>query len=255
MVMWLAVGLAAWLALVVLAVGITSLRRGNGPETADIASTTSQPSGSLTASTALVPAPPVTTTPAVTTPPTQTAPATTIPATTIPAPTAPATTITAPAIQAPTVAATTIPATTTTVVQTTRAPTPTPPPTEAPASSVVTPAAAQAEPSTISQQEAEGFLRNYYDEVEAGDYAASWSRLTPEFQRGKARSYEYYTGFWDDNDIEIGDVRLVASDASEARVQAELRWNDQDNWITDEFLLRRSENGELLIAAQTAVGR
>jgi eukaryotic-like serine/threonine-protein kinase len=41
MVMWLAVGLAAWLALVVLAVGITSLRRGNGPETADIASTTS----------------------------------------------------------------------------------------------------------------------------------------------------------------------------------------------------------------------
>ena len=38
----------------------------------------------------------------------------------------------------------------------------------------------------------------------------------PEFQRGMAQSYDYYVGFWNDNDIEVGDVELVDTNRHEA---------------------------------------
>jgi hypothetical protein len=107
----------------------------------------------------------------------------------------------------------------------------------------------------VSQDEAERFIRTYYDEVNAGDYSAAWASLTPEFQRGKARSYDYYVNFWNENDIEIGQVLLVSSDASGAIVHVDLRWNGSGPWLTDEFVLRRGSSGELLIAAQKQVSR
>jgi hypothetical protein len=110
-----------------------------------------------------------------------------------------------------------------------------------------------AEPSgSLIPSEAESLLRDYYAQVAAGDYATSWSQLAPEFQSGKARSFEYYSEFWDENDIEVGEIELVESHAREAIVYVDLRWNDSNSWQTDEFTLRR-DNGEWLIAGQTTV--
>ena len=110
-----------------------------------------------------------------------------------------------------------------------------------------------AEPSgSLVPAEAESLLRDYYAQVAAGDYATSWSQLAPEFQSGKARSFEYYSGFWDENDIEVGEIELVESHVREAIVYVDLRWNGSNSWQTDEFTLRR-DNGEWLIAGQTTV--
>ena len=93
-------------------------------------------------------------------------------------------------------------------------------------------------------------MRGYCDAVEAGDYERSWSQLTPEFQRGKARSFDYYVEFWNEYDIEVGDVRLVDADSERAIVDVELRWNGSSDAVTDRFELRRSSSGQLLIAGQ-----
>ena len=97
-------------------------------------------------------------------------------------------------------------------------------------------------------------MRGYYDAVAAGDYARSWAQLTPEFQHGKARSYEYYVGFWDDNDIAVDAVELVDADPSRAIVHVELRWNGSSEAVTDRFELHRGPDGQLLIARQDTVG-
>ena len=98
--------------------------------------------------------------------------------------------------------------------------------------------------------EADSFLRNYYEAVETGDYDRSWSQLSPEFQRGKARSFDYYVEFWNENDIEIGDVVLIDADSERAFVDVELRWNGSTDAVTDRFELRRSRDGQLVIAGQ-----
>jgi hypothetical protein len=67
-------------------------------------------------------------------------------------------------------------------------------------------------------------VHSYYDAVALGDYERSWSQLTPEFQRGTARSYDYYVEFWDDNDIDVGDVDVREVD-QRILVDVELRWN------------------------------
>ena len=122
------------------------------------------------------------------------------------------------------------------------------PTTQPPTPSVTDPA----DPSIalLTAAQAESYVRAYYDAVSVGAYEQSWSQLTPEFQRGKARSYDYYVGFWDDNDIEVGDVVLVDVDPRRAIVDVELRWNGSSNTITDRFELRPGPNGELLIASQ-----
>ena len=96
-------------------------------------------------------------------------------------------------------------------------------------------------------------MRDYYDSVAAGDYQTSWAELAPEFQRGRAQSYEYYTSFWDENDIEIGDVRFVSAQGDEALVDVDLRWNGRGEVQTDRFTLRRADDGSLLIARQTTL--
>jgi hypothetical protein len=173
------------------------------------------------------------------------------------APVASATLATTPAASATPTAPPTPPATTTTpapvalpappTAATTSAPptaTTTPPPTPAPApAGAVTPA------------QAVSFVHGYFDAVDAGDYARSWSQLTPEFQHGKARSYEYYVGFWDDNDIAVDHVELVDADPSRAIVDVVLRWNGSSDATTDRFELRRGPDGQLLIARQDTIAR
>jgi serine/threonine protein kinase len=180
--------------------------------------------------------------------------ATTVPPATVPAETLPA------ATPAPTRPATTAPVVTPAPVV---APAPTPPAatdppaTDPPAtteSPVAPAAAAPPEASTpISSAEADAFIRSYFDAVALGDYPTTWSQLTPDFQRGKARSYENYVSFWDANDAAVGDVVLVDADATEAVVDVQLYWNGSDTPETDRFTLRRGEDGELLIARQTTI--
>ena len=107
--------------------------------------------------------------------------------------------------------------------------------------------------ASIAESQAETFLNSYFDAVASGSYERSWSQLAPEFQRGKARSYDYYVGFWNDNDVEVGDVRLLDATADRAVVNVDLRWNGNDTPVTDQFTLRVGEDGELLIAEQETV--
>jgi hypothetical protein len=108
-------------------------------------------------------------------------------------------------------------------------------------------------PRLLTPPAAERFLRTYYDDVAAGDYERSWVQLAPEFQRGTAVSFEYYTDFWDDNDVELGAVELVGADAERAVVNAELYWNGSSSPTLEQLLLRRGDDGTILIAEQETV--
>ena len=50
--------------------------------------------------------------------------------------------------------------------------------------------------------------------------------------------------------IEVGDVILVDADSERAIVDVQLRWNGSTDTVTDRFELRRSLDGQLLIAGQ-----
>ena len=135
--------------------------------------------------------------------------------------------------------------------------TPTAPPTAVTAAPTTAPSPATPAPvggqALVTQSQAEAFIGSYYDAVAAGDYDTSWSQLAPEFQRGKARSYDYYVDFWNDNDIEVGTVQLVDADGEQAVVNVELRWTGSSTAVIDQFTLRPDEDGQPLIAAQTTV--
>ncbi len=105
----------------------------------------------------------------------------------------------------------------------------------------------------VTESQAETFIGSYFDAVTARDYDTSWSQLAPEFQRGKARSYEYYVDFWNDNDIDVGTVHLVDADGEQAIVNVELRWNGSTTAVLDQFTLRPDEDGRPLIAGQTTL--
>ena len=173
--------------------------------------------------------------------------ASTMPAdtTTSSAPPAPPTAATAGAPVAPPTppSTTTAPLTNSPTVATTSAPTASTPA----ASPIPAPAA------PITSVQAESFVRGYYDAVAAGDYARSWSQLTPEFQSGKARSYDYYIGFWDDNDITVDHIELVDTGPSSAIVHVDLRWNGSSDATTNRFELRRGPDGQWLIARQDTI--
>ena len=93
-------------------------------------------------------------------------------------------------------------------------------------------------------------MRSYYDAVQTADYETSWAQLAPEFQRGKAVSYEYYVEFWDANDIAVGEVELIESTGDQAIVHVDLYWNGSAEPTTDRFTLRPGPDGQPLIAAQ-----
>jgi len=261
--------LVAALVAATLAVAALAGNGGNGggdassmtnPIVAPTAGESTAPPSSASAAGAPAPSTAVTTP----TPATPAGPETTPPpaTTTVPATTAPPATTTVPETTAPPVA-TPAPSTSSTAAPRTDPPTTTtvpPPTTTAPP----TPAAPPSPPSTTSPaggtlalttaQEAETFVRSYYDSVAARNYEVSWSQLAPEFQSGKALSYEYYVGFWNDNNIEVGDVDLVDANEDRAIVNVELRWNGSTTAGTDQFTLRPGEDGKLLIASQDTVG-
>jgi tRNA A-37 threonylcarbamoyl transferase component Bud32 len=138
-----------------------------------------------------------------------------------------------------------------TLVPTSQIATATAPAPVAPAPSAqVAPTTLTGEQHVVTAEQAATFIRSYYDDVAAGNYQASWASLSPEFQRGMARSYDYYVGFWNDNDIEVGEVQLLEADQDQAVVLVELRWNGNSTGETDQFTLRENEAGELLIASQ-----
>jgi hypothetical protein len=105
----------------------------------------------------------------------------------------------------------------------------------------------------MTPTEAESFVRGYYDAVATGDYERSWAQLTPDFQQGKARSYDYYVDFWDDNDIAVDDVELVEAGDSRAVLHVTLRWNGSSDTTTDRFELRQGPDGQWQIANQDNV--
>ena len=105
----------------------------------------------------------------------------------------------------------------------------------------------------MTSTEAETYLRDYYDAVAVGDYDRTWAQLAPEFQTGTARSFDYYVGFWEENDLEVGDVELVRADAERAVVNAELRWNGSADTVVSQFTLRPGVGGTLLIADQETI--
>lgn len=144
-------------------------------------------------------------------------------------------------------------ATVTTVAGTTTRPTPTSPtPTAATTSAAGAPAPDEGT-AWLTPTDAERYLRTYYGDVAAGDYQRTWAQLAPEFQSGTARSFEYYAGFWDDNDVELGAVELVGVNADRAVVTVELRWNGSSEATLEELTLRRGDDGTILIAEQRTV--
>jgi hypothetical protein len=124
---------------------------------------------------------------------------------------------------------------------------PSPPPSPSPAPTTGTTTSAKA-----ALEEASTFLHGYYDDVAAGRYDLSWSRLTSPFQRGTAHSYEYYTGFWDTNDAALGAMELVRASDDTIVVNAALRWNSDNGLTTYQFTLVRGSDGLLRIDKQSA---
>ncbi|MET0145197.1 MAG: protein kinase [Ilumatobacteraceae bacterium] len=139
----------------------------------------------------------------------------------------------APAL-VPSTTATVSPAPSTTVT----APSPTTPATLAPTGVLV------------SASAAETFVREYYEAVQAGDYERSWSELAPQFQQGRARSFEYYVEFWNDNDVDVGDVVMVSLDANTAIVDVELHWTQTGHASIQRLELRADAGGQLLIVGE-----
>ena len=206
--------------------------------------------GDATSSTTRIVAPATTDVATSATPPSSAPP--TPPAATEPAPVGPAATV-APASSVADAAPPIV-----TAGPTAETAAPTAPPTAVTAAPTTAPSPADTPPpaggqALVTQSQAEAFIGSYYEAVATGDYDTSWSRLAPEFQRGKARSYEYYVDFWNDNDIEVGTVQLVDADGEQAIVSVELRWNGSSTAVIDQFTLRPDEDGRPLIAAQTTI--
>jgi serine/threonine protein kinase len=221
---------ALFAGLVVIALGVILLAgRSNDESTApttvpalEAAPVTAAAAPSASAATTLPP-----TTAAVSLPPTSPPPTSPPPASVL----APA-----PAV-VPSTSATVPPAVSTTVT----APPTAGPPTRAPPGPAGVPVTATA---------VETFVREYYEAVQAGDYERSWSQLAPQFQRGRARSFEYYVDFWNDNDIDVGDVVTVSVDANTAIVDVELRWTETGDASIQRLELRADAGGQLLIAGE-----
>jgi serine/threonine-protein kinase PknK len=233
----LAAAVATAAAVVIAALFVAARRDG-----ADATSSTTRIVAPATASVATSTTPPSTVPPtskrARAGPAASVAPAPSVADTTPPIVTAAPTAVTAPPTAPPTVEA--VPPTTVTAATTTPAPPADNPPT----------AGGQA---VVTETQAQEFIGSYFDAVTARDYETTWSQLAPEFQRGKARSYEYYVDFWNDNDIEVGTVQLVDADDEQAIVNVELRWNSSPTVVLDQFTLRPDEDGRLLIAGQTTL--
>jgi tRNA A-37 threonylcarbamoyl transferase component Bud32 len=133
----------------------------------------------------------------------------------------------------------------------TTAPNPTSSVIAVPPPSISKPPGSTARSAIVTADQADLFVRSYYDLVRAHDYERSWTMLAPEFQRGRARSYEYYSDFWNRNDVDVAGVTLVDATTDRALVIVEQRWNGASTVIRDQLILRLGPDGQLLIARET----
>ena len=72
----------------------------------------------------------------------------------------------------------------------------------------------------------------------------------PSSSAGRARSFEYYVDFWNDNDVDVGDVVMVSVDANMAIVDVELNWTQTGGASIQRLELRADAGGQLLIAGE-----
>ena len=225
--------------------------------------------GSLGSDTTATADPPPSSTLATSAPP-STAPATVAPATA--APTTAAPTTAAPTTAAPTTAAPT------TAAPTTAAPTTAAPAATAPASTSATVAATPTEPPAptttdtpitaapvltpnpglgpTDADEALAFVLTYYEQVNGGEFDATWPKLTQEFRDARNLTFESYARYWRNTSLELGDLRYTPGPApNEARVRFDARYDTFGRIVeeTDELTLRREQDGRLVITEQRVV--
>jgi len=203
--------------------------------------------------------PPASTTLATSAPPT-TAPATVAPATA--APTTATPTTAAPTTAAPTTAtpttlapATTAPASTSATVAatTTVPPAPTTAGTPITAAPVLTPTPAL---GPADEDEVVAFVLTYYEQVNAGEFDATWPALTQEFRDARNLTFESYARYWRNTSLELGDLRYTPGPGpNEGRVRFAARYDTFGRIVeeTDELTLRREQDGRLVITEQRIV--
>ncbi len=167
---------------------------------------------------------------------------TTVPIT--PTTTAPPVTTAALATSAP---ATAVP---TTVAPVVVPPTPATPPT----------AAAAPDPAPgarpVGEFEALAFVLNYYEQVAAGEYDASFVKLTPEFRADRNLTIESYSRYWRNTSLELDASRFTPGPGpDEGRVRFDARYTTRSGVVeeTDEITVRREDDGQLVITEQRVV--
>jgi hypothetical protein len=207
------------------------------PTTEPIATTTAAPVVTAAARTTAL-----ATTVATSAPPTTVAPTTTAAPTTSAAPSttaAPATTSpVTPSAAPPAAAAPTVTAARPTAVQTT-----------------IEPSGVQQ--GRLDEAEAIAFVRNYYDGLRSGNYAAGWAQLTPGFIAARNLTYERYVNYWRATSLVPDQLRFTSGpNADQGRVQFDAAYTTSRGVVeeTDEIILQRQSDGHLTIADQRIVG-
>ena len=168
------------------------------------------------------------------------APPSASPASTEPAATAPVATTSTSIAPVTTVATTTIASPIATEVPAAPAPVPVPP----------------SQVAASDEDEATAFVLDYYEQVNAGDFEASWPKLTQEFRDARNLTFESYTRYWRNTSLELDDLRYSAGPApDEARVRFTARYITNRGVVeqTDELTLRRDGDGQLVITEQQRV--
>ena len=100
------------------------------------------------------------------------------------------------------------------------------------------------------------FVVDYYERVGAGDYAATWESLTPEFRDARNLTFERYVSYWENTTIALRDLRFEDGPGlDEGRVVFDARYDTGSRVVdeTDEITLARHPDGQLVITAQRTV--
>ncbi|HUF99383.1 MAG TPA: protein kinase [Ilumatobacter sp.] len=106
------------------------------------------------------------------------------------------------------------------------------------------------------ESEAVAFVTDYYDRIDAGDYATTWESLSPEFRDDRNLTFESYVSYWENTTLELSDVRFLAGPGvDESRIVFEARYDLGSRVVdeTDEITLRRQPDGSLVITKQRTV--
>jgi serine/threonine-protein kinase len=164
-----------------------------------------------------------------------------------------------PVTQAPTTQPTTTQPTTT-LPSTTQPPPTEPPPTEAPPTVPPPPPVAPVAPApagrpAVDENEAVGFVVDYYERLAAGEYETTWELLSPEFRNDRNLTFERYVSYWENTSIELRNLRFVPGPGgNQSRVVFDARYDTGSRIVneTDEITLRHTDDG-LIITKQRTV--